>query len=524
MDDRDGLFMKCMTKLRNKCRRRRTSVAEEQESLELTSTFFRERITDPEHYGMEMTPLTQAFVPCSLAGMAQEQSMRLVEHDEEQNAQDGPKIPRFDDYFETIQTRKRLPFELQSTLTAAFAKIPVSSFPDVPGGKVVEITADTSVADAVRVLSEKNILAAPVRNSNAKPSVDWRDRYLGIIDYSAIILWVMENAELAAVALSAGSATAAGVGAGALGALGALALGATGPVAVAGLTVAAVGAAVVGGVAVDRGIGKDAATAANNLGEDFYKILLKEEPFKSTTVKSLLKAYRWGPFVPVSTDSSMLSVLLLLSKYRMRNVPVIQVGKPCVRNFITQSAIVKGLEECKGRDWFDTISQWPLSDFGLPFMSPDQVVSINSNELILEAFKRMKDHKIGGLPVVEGEKRKILGNVSIRDIRFLLLKPELFSNFRQLTVMEFVKIVATSQECGRIQVTPPTTCKPNELLGDVIQILAFKGIHRVYVIGKESEVIGVVTIRDVISCFIHEPPEHFDNYFGFAMKEMLGKY
>lgn len=42
----------------------------------------------------------------------------------------------------------------------------------------------------------------------------------------------------------------------------------------------------------------------------------------------------------------------------------------------------------------------------------------------------MKDNQIGGLPVVEGEKRQIVGTVSIRDIRFLLLKPELFSSFR----------------------------------------------------------------------------------------------
>lgn len=50
--------------------------------------------------------------------------------------------------------------------------------------------------------------------------------------------------------------------------------------------------------------------------------------------------------------------------------------------------------------------------------------------MILEAFKKMKDNQIGGLPVIEGATRRILGNVSIRDIRFLLLKPELFANFR----------------------------------------------------------------------------------------------
>lgn len=154
---------------------------------------------------------------------------------------------------------------------------------------VVEIPANTSIGDAVRILSECNILSAPVTNPDAKTSSEWRDRYLGIIDYSAIVLWVLESAELAAVALSASSATAAGVGAGAVGAIGAAALGVTGPVAVAGLTAAAVGAAVAGGVATDKGMGKDAPTAADHLGQDFYKTILQDEPFKSTTVSLYLE-------------------------------------------------------------------------------------------------------------------------------------------------------------------------------------------------------------------------------------------
>lgn len=90
-------------------------------------------------------------------------------------------------------------------------------------------------------------------------------------------------------------------------------------------------------------------------------------------VGSVLKSYRWAPFVPVAPDSSMLSVMLLLSKYRLRNVPVIEKGHASIRNFITQSAVVQGLKGCKGRDWFDCISAHPISELGLPFMSPDQV-------------------------------------------------------------------------------------------------------------------------------------------------------
>lgn len=52
-----------------------------------------------------------------------------------QEEREGSKLPSFDAYFETIQSRKKLPHSLQETLTAAFGRIPVSSFPQVPGGK-----------------------------------------------------------------------------------------------------------------------------------------------------------------------------------------------------------------------------------------------------------------------------------------------------------------------------------------------------------------------------------------------------
>ncbi|KNA04113.1 hypothetical protein SOVF_202670 [Spinacia oleracea] len=98
---------------------------------------------------------------------------------------------------------------------------------------------------------------------------NWKERYIGIIDYSAIVLWVLQGDELASVALSATAATAAGVGAGAIGTLGVITLGATCPVTVAGLAAAAVGAAVAGGLAVDKGMVKDAPTASSELGDDF---------------------------------------------------------------------------------------------------------------------------------------------------------------------------------------------------------------------------------------------------------------
>lgn len=55
---------------------------------------------------------------------------------EAQEATESPQ-PQLscDAYFENIQSRKKVSPALQESLTAAFARIKVSSFPEVPGGK-----------------------------------------------------------------------------------------------------------------------------------------------------------------------------------------------------------------------------------------------------------------------------------------------------------------------------------------------------------------------------------------------------
>ena len=94
--------------------------------------------------------------------------------------------------------------------------------------------------------------------------------------------------------------------------------------------------------------------------------------------------------------------------------------------------------------------------------------------------------------------------------------------FRKLTVCDFMNtIVSITRDLGKV--TRPITCKPDSTLGSVIHSLASNTVHRIYVEGEEGEVVGVITLRDVISCFISEPSYHFDDYFGFAVKEMLSQ-
>lgn len=72
-----------------------------------------------------------------------------------EEVEDSSKLSSCDAYFKAIQSRKKLPRSLQDTLTAAFERIPVSSFPPVPGGKgdSIYFIASYFIADHLLTIS-----------------------------------------------------------------------------------------------------------------------------------------------------------------------------------------------------------------------------------------------------------------------------------------------------------------------------------------------------------------------------------
>lgn len=55
---------------------------------------------------------------------------------------------------------------------------------------------------------------------------------------------------------------------------------------------------------------------------------------------------------------------------------------------------------------------------------------IYEDEPVLQAFKLMRRKRIGGLPVVERQTEKPVGNISLRDVHFLLTAPEIYHDYR----------------------------------------------------------------------------------------------
>lgn len=55
---------------------------------------------------------------------------------------------------------------------------------------------------------------------------------------------------------------------------------------------------------------------------------------------------------------------------------------------------------------------------------------MSEEEPVLNAFQLMRKKGIGGLPVVDGSGKKAVGNISIRDVQYLLNAPDIYKDYR----------------------------------------------------------------------------------------------
>ncbi len=118
-------------------------------------------------------------------------------------------------------------------------------------------------------------------------------------------------------------------------------------------------------------------------------------------------------------------------------------------------------------------------------------VTLNENALVIDALNIMKEYKIGGIPVVN-ENKKLVGIVTNRDLRFerKLNRPvyEVMTKKNLVTVSEFTDF---------------------EKAADILQ--KYK-IEKLPVVDKSNKLIGLITYRDIIK--IKERPNACKDEMG----------
>eukprot|EP00244_Chara_vulgaris_P008086 TRINITY_DN3063_c0_g1_i1.p1 TRINITY_DN3063_c0_g1~~TRINITY_DN3063_c0_g1_i1.p1 ORF type:complete len:303 (-),score=40.66 TRINITY_DN3063_c0_g1_i1:411-1283(-) len=287
------------------------------------------------------------------------------------------------------------------------------------------------------------------------------------------------------------------------------------------------------------------------------------EVCNTTKVSAVTNSFNWGPFLPVTMEDSLLSVLLILSRYNFHRVPVIDIGGNEIRNIITQSSVVRMLGESKGR-WFDKIAAKKISELGLPKPSAkakkaDICIPFEENDIteklglrnisggnpkgqcdeevwvlqdadVLDAFRLMKQHDLAGIPVVDSD-RRVVGNISAQDISLLLSRQDssLLPVHRHVSVKDFMiqgsgldaspEVPADLNEGGPRVMCPPVTCTVDSTLRSVIDKMVKTRVHKVYVVDQDRRLMAGISLQDIIGWVVSEPE---DGWLSKHMKRLQG--
>lgn len=121
-------------------------------------------------------------------------------------------------------------------------------------------------------------------------------------------------------------------------------------------------------------------------------------------------------------------------------------------------------------------------------------VTINVNNSMIEATKKLKEHNISMLPVMK--KDKLVGIVTDRD-----LKKASASDATTLEIHELLYIISRIQ-VKDLMTQNPVTVPPDYTIGETAELLLEKKISGVPVIGQNGEVAGVITKADIFKALI----------------------
>ncbi|CAD6342798.1 unnamed protein product [Miscanthus lutarioriparius] len=392
---------------------------------------------------------------------------------------------RVEDIWDSLDVQQRQ-LSHGDKLNSCFDSIPVASFPHTfDGAQLVEIPSDATLAEAVDILSRNRIISAPVRNVDAPEDASWIDRYIGIVEFAGIAVWLLHQSEAAANADDVGAdELAAKLG-----------------------TVTLEGAAAAAAAAVAS---KVAAVESEGAIAEVFGALPSSDLFNKTKVKDISGSFRWAPFLALQSSDTFLTMLLLLSKYRMKSLPVVDIGEGTISNIITQAAVVHMLSECVGLHWFEEWGTKTLSEIGLPIMRLSKIVKVREDEPALKAFRLMRRKGVGGIPVVDDSGRAV-GSIMIKDVKHLLTASETNRDYRTLTAKKF--IANARQSSGERQMSI-ITCSRGDSTKDIILKLDAEKRQRIYVINEEGNLDGLITLRDIIAKLVYEPPGYFGDFFN----------
>jgi len=199
-------------------------------------------------------------------------------------------------------------------------------------------------------------------------------------------------------------------------------------------------------------------------------------------IKDVINVSKRDPFWTVDSNETVSFLINNFLKLGIHRVPVAEDGK--IIGIVSQSDVVRFLQ--KNKEHIGATVNKTVHELGL---DKGYIVTVRNNATLMEACNVIIANDITGLPVVDYSSGALVNNLSASDLK-------------GLTEQSFFKLEAPLHQLfAGISKMPPVTCQPHNKLGDVLDMTARTGVHRVYVVDDKNHPVRAITLTDILQQF-----------------------
>jgi len=250
----------------------------------------------------------------------------------------------------------------------------------------------------------------------------------------------------------------------------------------------------------------------------YQRLLEKRDEITHTKVTELLnkKLSEFtfiDPVFKVKYTDSVMKAVEIMVEHKAHRIVVIDDANRFV-TFITQSRVVDLISTI-----FHAVPEVhkTLSELGMKAIAIKDVVSINQNEIVLSAFRLMKQKGVSAVAVLDNLGH-VVGTISSQDIK--LLQPDLiFLNFLGIKIVDYLSTLSDPEFMEKRRSNPVRnvalvqalktlnrkvlTCSiTSDSLAAVVAVMNHYKIHRIFVEDDLGKPIGVISLHEILKTIV----------------------
>jgi len=201
-------------------------------------------------------------------------------------------------------------------------------------------------------------------------------------------------------------------------------------------------------------------------------------------IKEATNISQHNPWCPVYIGKPLLSVMDMFSGGSIHRVPISDEQGTIV-SIISQAKVVDFLSDTIPK--FGNAANKTVAECFVPKI----VECVHLGDRVIEAFSKIKQLRVSGLAVVNNE-GVLVGNISASDMKSVVVG-NLYADLR-----EPVSVLMERSAEGFEHPFRALYCFTNDTLQQVLLTFATEQIHRLYIVNEGKQLLGVITLSDII--------------------------